>query len=622
MLNLNQSLTDLFEIYDLANEAYHNSGEALMTDAEFDQLEAYLKVQIPTDPRFQRVGATIHGAKVQLPNPMGSLEKVRPGGDLANWLAKTTAKMSVMSYKLDGLSLQLVYRRINNTQLRLYQAFTRGDGEYGQDVTKHIVHVKNIPQFITDTTINELCIRGEAVMPTDTFDNKYKNQFANARNIVAGLFNSKEPKKEILNDVRVIVYHIFNLETEKVKQLRLLFDYGFEVVPHVEMDVACLIDSNLTNLLRQAKAEEKYLIDGLVIDIDKFETVAFKTLDLEDKAIAKVKNVVWKVSKDGYLKPTINVEPIELGGVCVQHATAFNAKFVVDHGLGPDAEIVLTRSGDVIPYIIAVNKKVEPQLPPLSMGQYDWNETGVDLILVESTEELVLEKLCYFFTTLEVKGFSHGMVKRFWEAGAKTPVQVLELAYNRDHLMTVEGVAELSANKIFKTLQDTFENMTLEKLMVASGFFGRGFGNTKCELIVASHPNFISDFQFMEFEEIKNIIMNIQGFTENSATAFTLGYPLFNELVNQLKPYLKFKQVEVNMATNDLAGQVFVFTGFRSAELESKIVARGGKMGSAVSGKTTYLVCKTVDTSSSKAIKAKSLGVKVISQGELIELLS
>jgi len=616
------------KLYSLANHLYHSGeGESPLSDTEFDLLEQELAATL--GPEFIKVGAKLKGLdKVKLPQPMGSLEKIRPGGVLASWLAKIKSPEIVLMDKVDGSSIELLY-----VGGALAGAYTRGDGFEGKPVERHCYHIPNLPKIIP--VKDEIVIRAEVYMPDPVFQEKFKNDFKNSRNIVAGIINRKESSPLYLNEMRVTAYHIYK-PFSKEDMLFTLEEWGFETPYYRIYKPEKLSDEMLSELLKVRRATASYAIDGLVLEVNPleernelgFETNslnpafarAFKTVETEDKAETEVVAIHWAVSKDGYLKPRIEVQPTELAGVTVTHATAFNAAYIRDNNINTGARVLLTRSGDVIPYILEVVKPAAtPSLPSVvEFGSYHWNESNVDLITDEETEAQKIEKLIFFFTALDIEFFSDGLIQRFYEKGFTSVEKILCLSVE-DMMMYVGGVQEKMAGKIHASIWDKLKKVPLPKLMAASGYFGRGFGETRSIALLEAYPDLMT-WDALSPDEMTTKVCAVHGFSEKTASGFVSGYHGFKKFLAALENLgvvLKVNEVK----SGALLGKVFCFTGFRDKIAEDKIVELGGKISSSVTKSTTHLIIADLNSGSQKLIKAKKQGATVIEQMEFYRFM-
>ena len=336
---------------------------------------------------------------------MGSMDKIKPDTNaLSNWNSKYNGPY-VLSCKLDGVS------GLYTTEGNKPNLYTRGNGKIGQDIS-HLIPFLRLPK------IKGIVIRGEFIIPKNLFEAKYKDKFANPRNMVAGIVNQKTIN-ETINDLHFVAYEVMNPILKPSEQMAYL----------KTLDVECVlykIESSISNdLLSQTLVDWRYKyayeIDGVIVTNDAIynrkagnpeHAFAFKMVLSDQVTEAKVVDVLWAPSKDGYLKPRVQIEPINLGGVQITYATGFNGSFINDNKIGIGAVVELIRSGDVIPYIRKVIIPADkPKMPSVS---FKWNDTRVDIMIEDiESDEIVREKnITGFFKGIGVEGLSNGNVKR------------------------------------------------------------------------------------------------------------------------------------------------------------------------------------------------------------------
>jgi NAD-dependent DNA ligase len=378
----------------------------------------------------------------------------------------------------------------------------------------------------------------------------------------------------------------------------------------------------LTARLESRREKSEYELDGLVLDVNSIEerarlvgkelnpgyAVKYKVADASNLAEATVVDVEWNVSKDGYLKPRVKIDPVELVGVTVTYATGFNAKFIKDNGIGPGAIIKITRSGDVIPFIL---ETITPS-NDVEMPDGNWTETGVDLIVkdVASNETVKYEQLLDFFTTIDVPALKEGNLQTLFEAGFTAPEDIITLT--EAELCSLIGKA--IGKKIFVGLREKLTDIPEYKLMGAHPAFGRGVGVRKMKKLWEA---FQGD---MALCKTPVNILQVEGFEHKTATKIANGYAKYQEFWNCVSMYITFSKYE-QPKQGSFSGQTVVFTGFRSKEMEQQIEEQGGKIGSGVSSSTTLLVADDPSSTSGKAGKARQLGIKIISISELQAML-
>lgn len=622
------SINELIKILKKLADEYYNSGNPLVQDDVYDYIRDVLEKKDPTNEFLDEVGAPIRGTKekVKLPFEMSSLIKFKPDTNaVEKWAIKYTGQY-VLSDKLDGASAELYKNYDGKTYL-----YSRGNRTTGQNIS-HL-----LPYFFKNDLLNDIpngmCIRGELIISKEKFP-KISSFMKNARNAVAGLVNSKKVDKRVANITNFIAYSILNPQYIQSKQMELLKDFK---MPIVQYKIINKIDDDiLKKYLIERKKKSPYEIDGIVcIDDSKIynnsnaypeHAFAFKMLLNEQIDITTVIRVIWNPSMDGYLKPTIEIKPIELGGTTITYATAHNAKFIVDNKIGPGAKVKIVRSGDVIPYILEVISPAKSNKPQMPQYSYKWNSSKVDLILKTisgTNKQLVTIKIItHFFKTMGVKYLSEGIITKLVDNDYDSIEKILKA--DKQKLTEIECIGEKLINKIYNEIDRSFKETNLATFMAASHKFGRGLGEIKINEIVSVYPNILNE-KWSKIE-MKKKILQVYGFSDISANLFVENFDNFKKFYNtinkikNLSHYEKSKIVSNINSNKHFKGQIIVFTGFRDADLEKKITENGGKVTGSVSKKTTILVhSDTIDKNSSKFIKASELKIKIMSKSEFLE---
>ena len=412
-----------------ANTEYHSTKTPIMSDAQYDVLRNYIEDKYPEASALQQIGAPVKGTKnkVALPFNMPSMDKIKPESPmLTSWALKYTGPY-VISCKLDGVSGMYA---MDKDGAKLY---TRGDGAIGQDIS-HLIRPLGLPRIPVGTVV-----RGEFIVPKTTFEAKYKDKFANPRNFVAGLVNSKTVTGNV-KDLDFVVYEMIQPELSPSKQMAELVKHGFDVVQHEMM--TSISKDLLMQTLMTWRANNKYEIDGIIVTCAADDHVYKRTAKNPDHAFAfkmaldeqiaetEVVDVIWEASQDGYLKPRVKIAPISIGGVNIEYTTGFNGKFIEDNKIGPGAKIQMIRSGDVIPYIKSVLVPAsQGKMPDADAMPYEWNATHVDVILknVDANDTVKEKNIVGFFSDLEVEGLATGNVRRIMAAGFDTVPKILKM---------------------------------------------------------------------------------------------------------------------------------------------------------------------------------------------------
>ena len=587
-----------------------------MSDSEYDILVEELATMAPEDELLSVVGHEIldETRKTRLPIPMASMNKIKTLDEIKDWQRLKlipNAVEIICTPKYDGLSLCV--------DEVIGEAITRGDGVYGQRSTEHYRFIDN------HLDINNIFSYsyGEVIMPKQSFLDKYSEDFANPRNLVAGLINSKTVS-ESLRDCKYIKYGAVpvakNTFSTKKELLDALNDRQETKVSYHVCGILDLSEELLISLFKEWS--EEYEIDGIILEVNNLATQeslgretssgnpvwarAFKHESFEQKAESEVIGISWNISKQGLLKPIIHINPIRLDGVTVSNVTGNNARFIKDMGIGVGAKVIVKRSGMVIPKIVDVVKTVDFIEPTIEGVEIGWNEAGIELITLTETEDQKLKKIVAFFEILEADNVGEGVVTQLWDAGYKTIRDVLNITV--DQLESIDRFGKRKAKIVFDSIKKSITGIQLSKLQHASGIFS-GLGSKKLALL-----------EHFDGKPTIDQVMQVEGFAEISAKNFVENYDKFLTFVEGLPVQIEQK-VEVTLAGTDLVGKTFVFTGVRRKDLEEVIVSRGGVIGGSVSKNTTYLVMKAKGSGSSKETKAISLGVVILTVEDLEDLL-
>ena len=595
-----------------ANKAYR-TGNSIISDSEYDLLIELLIETNPNSPILSQVGIEIDDSrKSKLPIEMASMNKEKSIEGIKNWCRLKgipTTEDVILTPKLDGLSF-CVEEDVN-------EAWTRGDGEYGQ---KSDEHYKLIQNHLENVDVFEYTY-GEVIMPKSVFNEKYSVEFANPRNLVAGKINSKEVT-ETLKDIVYIKYGGVLKDSSVVKTKKEVLDLlnaGQSVtIPYEVIKINELKEERLLDLFKNWSID--YEIDGIILEVNSLKLQeklgretstnnpvwarAFKSPKFEQTAESEVIGITWNISKQGLLKPTLNIVPVHLDGVTISNITGNNARYIMENGLGKGALIEVKRSGMVIPIVERVIKTVEWEMPVIEGVTLEWNENGVELVTTTETDDQKIKQLISFFKILEAKNVSEGVITQLWNAGYDTVKRIL--LGKKEDFQELDGFGVRKAEIVYNSLQNCIKDVPLSKLQHASGLFW-GLGSKK--LVLLEH--------FVTKPTLEQI-MEIEGFAMKSALSYLDGYDKFNDFIKDLPITIKkVSLAKVDIEGASLEGQSFVFTGVRRADLEKEIESLGGKIGSSVSKNTTYLVMKEKGSGSSKEVKALGLGVKIFTVEEL-----
>jgi NAD-dependent DNA ligase len=603
----------LLSMLEKANEVYRNLGPddvLLMNDNQYDILEDYMKKKYPKNSGLGKIGAPVERNKVTLPYHMASMDKIKPDtGALTAWKSKYKGAY-VMSCKLDGVS---GLYSTENGELKLY---TRGDGTVGQDISHFLPYLK-LPK------VENAVVRGEFIMTKATFNAKYKDHFANPRNLIAGTIN-RLTVNDVIYDINFVAYEVLVPSLTPSEQMAFLQNNAFNTVRNGVRDD--ITNELLSGLLVQWRTDYEYEIDGVIVTNDKIyprklgnpdHSFAFKMVLSDQMAETKVVDVHWTASKDGYLKPRVQIEPVHLSGVKIEYATGFNGAFIKNNRIGVGALINIIRSGDVIPYIKdVITPADEGKMPSVS---YIWNESQVDVMLEDKDNDTgVMEKnITGFFRGIEVDGLSEGNVKRIMEAGFDTMAKIMRMS--KDDFLTIEGFKDKMATKIHDGIASSVEKATIPTIMAASNMFGRGFSTKKIGLILDEYPNVLVSAE--SIADKKRKLAEVKGMASKTADNFVDNIPKFISFLQETGLEGKLELPKINpvapvQTTHELYKKVIVMSGTRDKELEARLAEIGASVGSAVSSNTYVVVTPDVNSTSSKLVQARKLSIPIMTPSE------
>lgn len=629
------SIKELEKVITYASDKYYNSPNPVITDALYDILIDFLKMKDSKSKVLKNVGAKIKSKdKVKLDYWLGSMDKIKPPSNQLEIWSKKYKPAYNLSDKLDGISALLTY-----THDKQIQMYTRGTAVEGMNISPLIKYL-NLPNWQEVSTyckknkikgiINLIAFRGELIIKESVFKKNWSKTLKNGRNSVAGLVNSKTINPDLARDTNLVIYEVIDPFYPIEKQLNIVKDIGFITVTNKTINELLTYDM-LSKYLKERRTLSDYQIDGIIVtSTGKHErnikgnpdyAFAFKDILEDQKAKTIVVSVEWNISKDGFIKPTILLEPIAIGGVEIKRVTGNNAKFIVDNKLGPGAHVEIIRSGDVIPKIQRVIKVAITGTGALPDMNYHWNKTKVDIILDnhEDSSNVLIKNIYYFFSKLETKGLGEKNVEKIVESGLDTIPKIL--AADKEIFLMVEGFGEKSAVNLVASIKKALSNVPLSKLMAASNKLGHGLGEERMKQVLTKYPNLMTCYKKWTKKEFIDKIKEINGWEEKTASLLVTNFGEFVKFYTLINKYIKVEEIKITKG--EFTDKIVVFTGFRDKDLEANIEAQGGKIGSSVSKNTNYLIVKdqtVIDVPTDKVSKAISLGIKIITKEKLIKM--
>jgi DNA ligase (NAD+) len=639
---------------------YYVLDQPEISDAEYDALMRRLReletehpeLAAPDSPT-QRVGGQPREGfvKVRHSSPMLSLDNALNEAELRDFdrrvreLLEGAPYQYVAELKLDGLSMAVHYR-----DGVLLQAITRGDGSEGEDVTENARTIRALPLRI-DTELPALEARGEVIMNRRAFerlnlerDEEGQPRFANPRNAAAGSIRVLDPA--ITASRRLDYFAYFLLVGGEPhydshwKSLETLGNLGFKVNPHRKV---CRNIEELVGFCQEwgrRREELPYETDGIVAKIDSVAqqralgwtakaprwAIAFKFPAEQQETV--VEKIEAQVGRTGTLTPVAHLRPVVVGGVTVSRATLHNEDEVDRLGVAIGDTVLIERSGDVIPKVVRVVKKAERPVPfrmpkecPVCGGLVVRQQGEVaSRCLNTNCPARLKESILHFSarSVMDIDGLGEALVDQLVDRGMVRSVADLYWLRAED-LIPLERMGKKSAEKLVANID-------------------RSRGNGLARVLAGLGIPFVGDRTAQLLADTFGSLGKIAGSDEATLqTAQEVGpkvarsiYQFFREphnqeLVQRLRAAgLRFEQEVVQKRGGPLEGLTFVLTGtlphLTREEAKAKIEAAGGKVTGSVSKKTSYVVAG--EEAGSKLEKAQDLGIRVLDEAGLLELIS
>lgn len=625
------------------NEAYR-IGKPTITDAEYDKEVEQLRVLDPTNPWFNKPepAPVNKNRKVKLPIPMKSLNKAKSLVEVKQWaksLALPDTTLVVITPKFDGISW------LHDEESGMTYSRGGSDNE-GQDCFAHYLQGDYKKYCRWTSAHSPRYTFGELVFTCEKWESEFVGKKSDAtgkpyqspRNTVAGFIN-RDDTSPLIKHADFFRYGIGENDLASFNSYKEIFTELCTVFNQPNLSEACPIgDLNDSMLAVLFNAWRKlYYIDGLVIYINDLNlwsaigrqqttgnplyAIAYKHPDFTDVFETTVKGIDWKISKAGALKPVVNIDAVNTGDCTMENPTGYNAKYIFENSIGAGARIAVTRSGGIIPKILNVMEEATAEtmikqrdglLYCPDCGQpTKWNDSKVELICTSpNCPGIQLAKVVHFYTTLEAEQMGEETIAKMFKAGYDTLQRILDITF--DELMLIDGFGESIANVILTANKKIRDGVDVIKLMHASDCF-LGIGQVKAKSIVSNLSEndrfaFTHGYVFTEegFDQTPQFLA-----LNKTMQSFLKGIVPFYDFVARNKLKILPMEEPKKATGNKYAGMKICFTGVRDKELEAEIAAQGGEVVNGVSKNTTHLIVADINSSSSKAVKAKSLGIPI-----------
>ena len=657
-----------------ADIAYYQNDAPYLDDAAYDKLrrmndalEAKFPALIRDDSPSKRVGAMVKSEfkKVELSVPMLSLADIFSEEELKDFIMSIKRFLNssdditfTSEPKMDGLSFSALY--VNGIFTR---GSTRGDGKIGEDITENLKAIRGFPLFLNKEAPDVFEVRGEVFMSKEDFlvlnkknEEEHKKTFANPRNAAAGSLRQLDTRITKERRLSFLVYTWGEVSEirwkSQVEFLEYVKELGFPVNPYNKVcrNEQELLDSFET--LMENRADLPYDIDGIVYKVNDLELqkrLGFLTRTPRwaiahkfpaEQAITRLNNIRVQVGRTGALTPVADLEPVNVGGVLVSHATLHNEDEIKRKDIRIGDMVIIQRAGDVIPQVVSVlTEKRSTELPEFQFPTI-CPECGAHAIREEdeavrrctgglSCPAQAVERLKHFVSreAFNIEGLGDKVIDEFYKEGIiKTPYDIFTLeernkpadlfsASQSLNLENREGWGKKSVSKLFDAINKS-KNISLQKFIYALGI--RQVGTATAYLIAKHYHHFRTFLEAMIQQDLQ-LLVSIDGIGPAMAKDIV---EFFKEehniaVINDLLSVVSIEEFEgIANTTSEIFGKTIVFTGtlttLTRSEAKSKALAFGAKVAGSVSANTDYVIAG--ENAGSKLKKAQELGVKVISE--------
>lgn len=657
-----------------ADIAYYQNDAPYLDDAAYDKLrrmndalEAKFPALIRDDSPSKRVGAMVKSEfkKVELSVPMLSLADIFSEEELKDFIMSIKRFLNssddiifTSEPKMDGLSFSALYANGIFTR-----GSTRGDGKIGEDITENLKAIRGFPLFLNKEAPEVFEVRGEVFMSKEDFlalnkknEEEHKKTFANPRNAAAGSLRQLDTRITKERRLSFLVYTWGEVSEirwkSQVEFLEYVKELGFPVNPYNKVcrNEQELLDSFET--LMENRAGLPYDIDGIVYKVNDLELqkrLGFLTRTPRwaiahkfpaEQAITRLNNIRVQVGRTGALTPVADLEPVNVGGVLVSHATLHNEDEIKRKDIRIGDMVIIQRAGDVIPQVVSVlTEKRSTELPEFQFPTI-CPECGAHAIREEdeavrrctgglSCPAQAVERLKHFVSreAFNIEGLGDKVIDEFYKEGIiKTPYDIFTLeernkpadlfsASQSLNLENREGWGKKSVSKLFDAINKS-KSISLQKFIYALGIRQVG---TATAYLIAKHYHTFTAFMSAMVQQDLQLLVSIDGIGPAMAKDIVEFFKEEHNLavINDLLSVISIEEFEgIANTTSEIFGKTIVFTGtlttLTRSEAKSKALAFGAKVAGSVSTNTDYVIAG--ENAGSKLKKAQELGVKVISE--------
>jgi len=662
-----ERILELRELLHKYNNLYYVQNAPVISDMEFDKLmhelidleERHPELYDPNSPT-QRVGSDLSRGFEQAEHryPMLSLDNTYSGQEVRDFFQRVSGLLNepfeiCCELKYDGLSISLIYE-----EGKLVQAVTRGDGVKGDIVTDNVRTIRSVPLVLQKGDWpRSFEIRGEVLMPWTSFEklNTEREEqeeplFANPRNAASGTLKLQNPQEVARRQLDSYLYYLLGEQLPCDGHYENMMEaqrWGFKVSDHMKK---CTTIEEVLEYIDYWETERRNLpvaTDGIVLKVNSLRqqrNLGFKAKSPRwaiaykfqaERQLTRLNSVSFQVGRTGAVTPVANLDPVQLSGTIVKRATLHNADIIKGLDLHIGDMVYVEKGGEIIPKITAVDLDSRSLLmgDPVQFAQV-CPECGTKLIRYEgeaafycpnsiSCPPQIKGRIEHFVSrkAMNIDGLGTETIDQFYQAGLIRDIADLYTLKAID-ICRLEGMGEKSAVNIVRGIENS-RSVPFERVLFAIGI--RFVGETVAKILARAFKS-MEALENASVEEL-TAVNEIGGKIAQSIVTFFRD-ERSRELVSRLREYgLRMEVTEqAGMNGSDvLAGKTIVISGVFNHhsrdEYKELIERHGGKNAGSISAKTSFVLAGD-NMGPAKREKAQSLGVKLMSESEFLELIN
>ena len=667
-MSIQEKILDLRKRINKYNEYYYSKDESIISDVEYDDLIKELEELEEKYPEYKdvnsptsKVGYNISDnkfRKVKHKVPMLSLANTYNKKEIVEFIKRVYKNLVVdtkvsfaLELKLDGLSISVFYKNG-----KLVQALTRGDGEFGEDVTENIFQISSIPKELRRKI--DIEIRGEVVLPISSFEkinnNRIKNNlepFANPRNAASGTLRQLDP--EVVKERELDAYFYFLVDAEKYgfskhdESIKFLEELNIKTTGVCEVINSADEIEKRINYWEENRKEKDYETDGLVIKINELNlwnelgntsktprwAIAYKFP--ANTISTKLLDVTWQVGRTGKVTPVAELEEVFLSGSKIKRASLHNFQEIKKKGIMIGDTVFIEKAAEIIPQVVKCVKEVrngkeidikEPEFCP-SCNEKLVREAGqVDIKCINPECPSKIKSEIEYFTSrdgMNIIGLGSKIVDKFLKLGyIKDISDIYDLKNFKNELEKIDKMGERSISNLLNSIENS-KNNDYDKILYSLGI---PFVGKVASKILAKESKNIDVLMNMNYETL----LSINGIGDIMAKEIVSFFKDEKKLkiISKLKSKginFEIKNSAENISNNILDNKTFLVTGtlsnYTRSEINKKIEDYGGKILTSISKKLDYLIIG--ENPGSKLEKANKIqSIKILTEEDFENMLN